>query len=58
MEYSLEHTVRDTFEEGKQHIVVVHVWGMDSCQVEKMKDFMNDMKHKCSDCRECKYEQV
>lgn len=58
MDYTLEHTVSDTYEEGKQHSVMVHVWGMDSCQVEKLKKTMDSMKHECSGCKECKYVEV
>ena len=44
MEYVIDHTIGDNFEEGKTHRVVVSIWGIDPCQVERVKEVCGYVK--------------
>lgn len=57
MEYVIDHTIGDNFEEGKTHRVVVSIWGIDPCQVERVKEFVDMLKNDCTLCDCCMYRR-
>lgn len=58
MEYVIDHTIGDNFEEGKTHRVVVSIWGIDPCQVERVKKFVDMLKNDCTLCECCIYKEM
>ena len=58
MEYVIDHTIGDNFEEGKTHRVVVSIWGIDPCQVERVKKFVDMLKNDCTPSECCIYKEM
>lgn len=58
MEYVIDHIIGDIFEEGKTHRVVVSIWGIDPCQVERVKKFVDMLKNDCTPCECCIYKEM